>query len=139
MARITVDTTQVDAIARDIQKQSRNVHPRLRQVLRKVSFDVERQVKTAMPVLSGRARASWGHWTPGDLTGGGLGASAADAYLEETDTAIEQGTNLDYVEDLNSGSSQKAPAGFIDAAFVRGERALQAAVDAVAAQAANWR
>mgnify|MGYP001559221093 CR=1 FL=1 len=77
--------------------------------VRVVSFNVERRIKIKMPVDTGRARASWGHST--------APASPADGIWieDEHNLAITQGSAVEYIEQLNEGSSQQAPAGFIDA------------------------
>lgn len=94
-------------------QQAAQIPPRMRRGIwlrvREVSFNAERYVKIAMPVDTGRARASWGHSTPP--------ASPADGIWEENerDLSITQGSRVEYIEQLNEGSSQQAPAGFIDA------------------------
>jgi hypothetical protein len=102
-----------------------------REAVRKVSLAVERKVKDAMPVDTGRARASWGHWFPGALRRGVKEASPADAIWETEDQGLTQvqGSNVPYIEDLNMGTSQQAPAGFIDAAAEAGMRALDDEID----------
>lgn len=79
-----------------------------------------------MPVDTGRARASWGHFTPGDVRNN-PDANAGDAIwddLKDGGMTITQGTNVEYVEGLNAGHSQQAPAGFLDAAEDAAQRAL---------------
>ena len=91
---------------------------------------VERRVKFAMPVDTGRARASWGHWTPGDLRASNQDAGAGDAVWEEKgDFEVTQGTNVDYVGDLNDGTSKQAPEGFIDRAAEAAMRELNKEID----------
>ena len=77
--------------------------------IRRAAFDLERGVKIAMPVDTGRARSSWGHSRPP--------AYPDDGIWEENQQELEivQGTTVEYVQNLNEGSSQQAPAGFIDA------------------------
>lgn len=132
VARVTHDLQQ---LAGDLSRARGSLTPRVGQVLRKVALDTERQVKDAMPVDTGRARASWGHWTPGDLRSGSEEASGADAAWEEAPLAITQGSNVPYIETLNAGHSRQAPAGFIDAAWLRGEQALAAALAVLLVQA----
>ena len=89
------------AAQRDLR--NRATDDQLSDAVRVTSFQTEREVKTAMPIDTGRARNSWGHgpesiWTVSD---GGL--------------TIEQGSNVHYIGGLNEGSSRQAPAGFIDA------------------------
>lgn len=94
-------------------QQAAQIPPRMRRGIwtrvREVSFNVERRIKIKMPVDTGRARASWGHST--------APASPADGIWEEDERAlsITQGSAVEYIENLNEGSSQQAPAGFIDA------------------------
>jgi len=65
---------------------------------------VER-VKTEMPVDTGRARNSWA--TP---------QSEGVWEVSEDDLSVLQGSTVHYIQRLNEGHSQQAPAGFIDAA-----------------------
>jgi hypothetical protein len=99
--------------------------------LREVSFAIERRVKQEMPVDTGRARASWGHWTPGDLAGDARDAGPGDAEWKETagGLEIEQGSNVEYVQYLNDGHSSQAPAGFIDRAEEHAQKILDAEID----------
>jgi hypothetical protein len=106
-----------------------------RESVRKVSLATERRVKLEMPVDTGRARASWGHWTSSDVSDN-ANASPADAAWEEKDQgmSITQGSNVEYVEGLNAGHSQQAPAGFIDAAEDAAQRALDREIDDIMGQ-----
>lgn len=109
-----------------------------------VAYEMEARIKDAMPVDTGRAKASWGHFTQEDLRPGaerigkgkritkrtkfrtaeGLNsgrtqiANAGDAiWIEDrANLTVEQGTLVNYVEQLNEGHSTQAPAGFIDEA-----------------------
>lgn len=88
-----------------------------RQALRANSFLIEGIVKEDMPVDTGRARASWGHWTPGGLDRNeAKDADEADAVWEESPDGmtVTQGTNVPYVQALNEGHSTQMGAGFID-------------------------
>lgn len=116
------------------KQQAQKLHRDVWAKLRAVSLAAERRIKDAMPVLTGRARASWGHWTPGDVHN--PKANAGDAHYKEDDAnlTIEQGSNVEYIEALNAGHSQKAPAGFIDTAELNTQRELDAEIDAVLAR-----
>jgi hypothetical protein len=91
-----------------------------------ISLEMEKSIKDAMPVDSGRAKAGWGHYTPEDLLGtknpvtkrtrrvkavGYSGkaqiSSSTDAIWEENkgSFSVIQGTNVPYTEYLNSGTS----------------------------------
>src|SRR5689334_25306860 len=93
------------------------------QLVRKNSLMAERIIKDDMPVDTGRARASWGHYSPGDLKSAAE-SSPEDSVWEEgpNGLTITQGSNLEYIEALNNGHSQQAGSGFIDAAARSEER-----------------
>lgn len=132
--RVTINTRAATADAARTSRAAQLLPVRAGQLLRKVSLDVEAEIKVAMPVLTGRARASWGHWSSGDLVADNPEASAADAIWQESATETVQGSNLEYVEGLNAGNSRKAPAGFIDLADVRGQDTLEQALAALMEQ-----
>jgi len=67
------------------------------------SNQARRMIKIRMPVDTGAAMASWG--VPGEA---GIWDVKDDGF------AITQGSKLPYIEALNEGHSQQAPAGFID-------------------------
>lgn len=75
------------------------------------SMKAIQQVKTRMPVDTGRARASWGNDPAGAPAEPGDGVFA----VSDQGLTITQGTNVEYVQYLNEGHSSQAPAGFIDA------------------------
>lgn len=104
-------------------------------VLRKGSLAAERRIKSAMPVDTGRARASWGHFSPRDFRVAGAGL-AADAVWEadKENLSITQGSNVEYVPRLNDGSSRQAPAGFIDAAAEKASQEVDEQIDQLLAR-----
>lgn len=81
------------------------------------SLTVVGRVKMSMPVDTGAARARWGvSGAPGGLW------EILDAGM-----TIIQGAQLDpheYINELNEGSSQQAPAGFIDTIAYKAEEEL---------------
>lgn len=95
-----------------------NLRTRIWKRVRVVSFEVERFIKIRMPVDTGRARASWGHSAPPAGSDEGIWIEQPDAL------SLTQGSAVEYIEKLNEGSSQQAPAGFIDAEERRGQEAL---------------
>lgn len=142
--KLTVDyrqLTEENKQQRDLLKFSSR---ELWKIVRQVSFGLERKVKTEMPVDTGRARASWGHWTPGHLrkmtvttgTGEKVRVTRAewqgsqptheDAHWKEDewDLSIEQGSNVEYIDALNEGHSTQAPRGFLDAAAEHAQKVL---------------
>lgn len=102
-----------------VLSRSRNV---LWNSVRRVSFEVERRVKLAMPVDTGRARASWGHSSPPAGTGDGIWEE------DRANLSITQGSRVEYIEALNEGHSRQAPAGFIDAIESEGEELLESLI-----------
>lgn len=91
---------------------------RVKPLPREVSLIGVKRIKMDMPVDTGRARASWGVWTPGDAKADDTDAKESDAVFSVSGDGLTviQGTNVPYVEELEKGSSQQAPAGFIEAA-----------------------
>jgi len=98
--------------------------------VRSVALALVRRIKTEMPVDTGRARASWGKWTPGDVQKENADARQEDAVWEERAATLTtvQGTNVRYVAKLNEGHSNQAPAGFIDKAATKAAALLVAAI-----------
>ena len=88
---------------------------RVWQGVRAESLRTMRNIKIAMPVDTGRARAGWGVFTPSDLRSLSSGGADDAVWEEDQDNfSIEQGTTIVYVPRLNDGYSSQAPAGFID-------------------------
>lgn len=128
-----VDHTQLTGLAREALAVPARTRKAVEQTVRAASFAVERRVKSEMPVDTGRARASWGHWTPADVKSWWANVSAGDVIWREEDggLTIVQGTNVPYVEYLNNGHSRQAPAGFIDRAQLTGQLELEKALGLV--------
>lgn len=122
---ITMDASELRAE----EHRAADVPPKVRALVwrhvRVVSFETERLIKLKMPVRTGRARGSWGHSGPPALP--------SDSIWREDEPvlAITQGSRLEYIEQLNRGSSVQAPAGFIDAEEVRAQRRLEELIDAI--------
>jgi hypothetical protein len=108
------------------------VPDRADQIVREVALAADRTVVRATPVDTGRARANWqatlGAPAVGTLDGGaGKRASVASATGRNAgviagykggraDSAVFLTNNLPYIVPLNNGSSQQAPAGFVERA-----------------------
>ena len=128
--QITIDASDYRKLARQASQAERATARAARQAVKSASFAVEKRVKFEMPVDTGRARASWGHWTPSDIRYGQkwiIEASAADATWRSEDggLTIIQGSNVPYIEQLNQGHSRQAPAGFLDTAQLTGQVELE--------------
>lgn len=114
-------------LAKTLARATPQIKKRAFAKVRAAAFALVKRIKETMPVLTGRAKASWGKWTPGDLKPADKDASESDALFEERpgSLSVVQGTNVPYVQRLNEGHSQQAPAGFIDAGAVAAARELQ--------------
>lgn len=138
--RITVRAGDLIA-ERDLSKeQAQRLHAELWKRLREVSFALERRIKSEMPVDTGRARASWGRWSPAHLrlskSGNAMKAGPGDSVWNEDDRnlSIEQGSNVEYIGALNDGHSRQAPAGFLDTAEQAAVRELNSEIDRIIAR-----
>lgn len=126
---IKIDSGALKRLASEVKGNDQKMVRAARLAVREVSLAVEKRVKLEMPVDAGRARASWGHWTPGDLVLGKQDGQArgSDALWqsEAGGLTIVQGSNVPYIEALNAGHSRQAPAGFIDRAGLLGQLMLE--------------
>ena len=120
-----------ERVMRDLRRAGDKARPAAARKVREASFGLEKRIKSDMPVDSGRARASWGHWTPAEMVAPDPDASKSDAHWAEQNggLTVEQGSNLEYIAALNEGHSKQAPAGFIDKAVEAAQRALVTAID----------
>lgn len=127
MPAIKVDASQLKTLAADAAQAPRVTKEQAKAAVKGASFAVEKKVKVEMPVDTGRARASWGHWDGSLLKRANADSKAGDAVwmVEDDGLTIVQGSNVDYIEDLNSGSSKQAPAGFLDRAAAIGQIQLE--------------
>lgn len=116
--KFTFDASELSDHLRRLKKAPDEIEERLWDGLVKIHKETMGQVKVAMPVDTGRSRASWGEWTPALLRKGNEGAKASDAIneLDRGNLTTTQGTRVPYTKRLNEGWSRQAPAGFIDLA-----------------------
>lgn len=95
-------------------------------VIKTVSDQTRDTVQAQMPVDTGWAQARWGHPEYGGI------------WEEESGgMSITQGSSIEpyeYIQRLNEGYSQQAPAGFIDAAAANAEIALEEFVNQAAGE-----
>ena len=111
-------TLDKDAVA--VQRAIRRLPRQWQRTMVRSGMERVARIKEAMPVDSGRAKAGWGVYTPGDLRRPNADSSSDDAVLEVTQDEFTHGTTVHYVERLNEGSSTQAPAGFLDREEVEG-------------------
>ena len=87
----------------------------------RVALDVRANVVESTPIDTGLAKASWGIGVGAPYEGVGSGPSTVSAlagYRSENGP-IHITNNLRYIQRLNDGSSQQAPAGFVQIAIDR--------------------
>lgn len=141
MARSTMKgfSTRIRAIAVGVEVNTDAL-------VRKVALAVDRVVVTQTPVDTGRARANWqaaigaapggevGQYPAG--AGGATGAAAAAQAIAQAQgvvagykggEVIHLTNNLPYIQRLNEGHSDQAPAGFVQAGIDAAIRAVKRA------------
>lgn len=123
---VQIDTTELKKLAQQATIAERGTAIYARGCVKKASMAVERAIKQSMPVDTGRARSSWGHWRD-RMRKPNPKASESDSFWKSDDggLSITQGSNVDYVVFLNAGHSTQAPAGFIDKAALLGQLRLE--------------
>jgi hypothetical protein len=104
-----------DQITHDVMGADNKITDAAKTRLREAAFTAKRKIVIRMPVDRGAAQASWGAEDEA-----GIWEFSQDG-LEHT-----QGSELPYVNRLNDGYSNQAPAGFIDAEH---EKAITLFVD----------
>lgn len=102
MTKVTI--TGWEAIIAEASAAATQLKQSIKEDVQTEAMEAVRNIKIAMPVDTGRARASWG--SP---------EAEGIFYYEDDGMTNVQGTNVVYVDELNQGSSRQAPAGFIDA------------------------
>lgn len=98
-----------------------------------VALEVHAELVESTPVDTGWARANWvpNVGAPGDSSTAGQGEPGGAQAAQQAGVArvatyrLSQGqvhvtNNVPYIEALNAGHSQQAPAGFVEAAVERG-------------------
>lgn len=140
MARTTMRgfSKRIKAVAAGVESNANTM-------MRKTVITVASAVALRTPVDTGRARANWqtqiGSAAGGIVGGftkgkdGSTGAAAAAQAINNAVTTMNGykkggvdvfiSNNLPYIDVLNKGSSQQAPAGFIQSAIDAGLRAIR--------------
>lgn len=103
----------------------------------KVSRSTMLKVKRLMPVDTGRARATWGIFTPELVvrisTKNPINANDAVWEVKDDGLTITQGADLrpyNYIDELNAGSSKQAPSMFLDVVAEQAADDLVKAIEA---------
>lgn len=105
-------------------------------VTAQLALEVTAEVKGSTPVLTGWARANWLAsigapvvdvvGSPGNVSTGAQSRAeiAIATNYKISDGPIYVSNNVPYIAALNAGSSQKAPAGFVEASLVNAVAAI---------------
>lgn len=111
-------------------------------VIKKVGLAVDQAVVTGTPIDTGTARSNWlaslvtprsdviGSYAPGNpggVTNAALSQAAGVIGLRKTGQDIVISNNVPYIGKLNAGSSQQAPAGFVESAVQEGAAVVRSA------------
>lgn len=128
-----------DAFARRMKKRAELVSDNASKAVRATALAIDQRVVTSTPVDTGRARSNWiaslntpsrvGNREP--LAGPGSAgpaiseAQAVIARFGEDDASIWISNSVPYIELLNDGSSQQAPANFVQLAIIDGIKVVR--------------
>jgi hypothetical protein len=136
---ISLDTRDFEA---DLLAFARKVELGPGIVTRKLVLDIFGDLLASTPVDTGRARSNWKvsvgapDFTQLESLGDGPGAESiqflsaqARLYRYRANRPVYITNGLPYIERLNEGWSQQAPAGFVEAAILRNVRPIIAASD----------
>ncbi len=126
-------TCHFEGISEYIQLLMKSASPDIRrEIVTELGLFLEREVKLGTPVDYGRLRASWGHYTPGDLQKGGGGSSAGDAVWEFKESgshfSVEVGTNVNYAPYVEFGHHSYPGAHMLEKGLLRTERQVEPTV-----------
>ena len=126
---VNVDLKKLDV---DIEKWSDEMGIEVNLVVKKLAFDVFSDIVQSTPVLTGRAKNNWnisvGSVDRSTTKEGGNSASVESNQKSKAAIALAQirtfpfgviwiSNSLPYITELNEGSSNKAPAQFVERAI----------------------
>jgi len=142
MASLSEFSKRMGKIATDVEVNADKM-------VRKTVLAVDQAVVLSTPVDKGRARSNWvaeldapfegdiEPYAPGDELGLGeagnaaaaiaQAAAVASAYNGKLNSEVHITNNLPYIQVLNDGSSEQAPANFVEEAVIEGVRAIKEA------------
>ena len=107
----------------DLTKFAKKTNVEMRTIIQKISMEAFKRIIYRTPVLTGRARANWGCQIAGlhtgvtdsaDKTGSATVAEmVATANQFSGDGSIFLCNNVNYISDLENGTSTKSPQGMV--------------------------
>jgi len=130
-------------LGRDLFKTADNIPKNVNKIIRLIALAIDQQLVISTPVDTGRARSNWivstvdfprlvrAPFAPGSGLGKGETQNAKAALdhgksvirSSKEGDAIYISNNVDYILDLNNGTSAQAPKFFIEAAILNGMKA----------------
>lgn len=113
---VSIDTSELDALARSLGKAAGGIGARTAAVLRKTAYDIERSAKAQAPVDTGALRASISTSFSGDGRHGTM--------------AAEIGPTVEYGIYLELGTSRMPPQPYLAPAYEQHIGSLEAALGA---------
>jgi uncharacterized protein CbrC (UPF0167 family) len=125
----------------DLSKFTDAVEKNHNTVVKKVSFDMASKIIKRTPVDTGRAKANW-HvelnnqrmFTTDDTDTRGastIAEAASEINKVKIGDSVYITNNLPYIEELENGSSQQAPAGMVKVTAAEFKRTVDAAAKAI--------
>ena len=126
---VEFDFSQLVQLGKELEASLKQLKGDAFKLLLHESEELRRKMKEDMPVDTGAARDSWGSVPAGAVAAKRL---LEGVWREDKDgLEIEQGSVRDaynYIIRLNQGSSQQAPAGFIDDNFEKAQDSTDEAI-----------
>ena len=128
-----------DQFERALRRIGRSVQENASRAVRAAAVTVDQVAVVATPVDTGRARSNWlvgldaapsGTRDPIDTSGQAAIAEAQKAiagFSVDRNSSIHVVNNLDYIQELDNGSSAQAPNGMSARAIAAGRSVLRAA------------
>jgi hypothetical protein len=127
-----VASKQVDAVVAALERETAKA-------AKSLILEIDANLRKATPVDTGHARASWLPSIGAPATDEPSGRSDADhatgvaAVLgfKLADGALYESNNAPYIQQLNLGSSTKAPVGFVETAIDQAQATIQSHYDSL--------
>lgn len=137
MPKMTIDASQLTLEKQFSSQFPRRLGTRIRARVLPIAREAMTQIKNEMPVDTGGAAANFGEYDPFRIVDFARLAERNPDYqaiyeVEDGGLDVSFGINVEpfnYVERLNEGSSQQAPAGFIDRAAERMDARAERMID----------
>lgn len=126
MVQFTLDLKELEQFETTLGNARKVIEDGAWNELLEVAETLDAEIDEAMPVDTGRAKASWGKYRNEYLTRESASKESDSIWIEnKANLEIIQGSRVEYIDLLNDGHSRAAPAGFIDSAQDKAEQVLE--------------